>query len=174
METPTQAAASSTQRPAVGGDDQDMVNALARDDEYVFDLIARARTDPVIARQVCDLQARLFVAFEKMVQGAVDILIANEAGSGKKGGAMQGGPISVAALAGASKLRAAESKRRRELAQAMMIGALINIDNPGWDPLDPSTSKRSDKNGLLALMELDLHGEVQARVAAEMAEQQEA
>ena len=39
-----------------------------------------------------------------------------------------------------------------ELAQDIAIGALLNRDNPGWDPEDPSTHRPRQDDPLLALL----------------------
>lgn len=135
----------------------------AMTDEEIFDLIARAKTDPVAAKQACDMQRRLYDEFEKMIQGAIEIITADEI----KAEPTSQKNVSVVELSNAARQRASQAKQKRELAQNMMIGALINRDNPGWDPLDPSTSKRSGKNGLLALMEMDLRAELEAELAAQ-------
>jgi hypothetical protein len=33
-----------------------------------------------------------------------------------------------------------------------VLGTLVNLDNPDWDPLDPSTSKNSAGSTVLALL----------------------
>lgn len=60
---------------------------------------------------------------------------------------------------------AAESTRRRqawqkarELAEMLVIGALINKDNPAWDPADPSSCAKEGKGTLLSLIRFDPEG----------------
>jgi len=118
----------------------------------LLDLVARAKSDPVAAKQALDLQKKVHEAFEKIVQGAFNIINDDEIKPEKQGIKA----VSVVMLTAEAKRRSENSKRKRELAQSVMIGAIMNMDNPDWDPLDPSTHKRSDQNGLLALMEMDL------------------
>lgn len=56
----------------------------------------------------------------------------------------------------------AESTRRRqawanarEAAEMLVIGALINKDNPNWDPHDPASSVAADDSAILRLLLLD-------------------
>jgi hypothetical protein len=120
--------------------------------EDLLDLVARAKTDPMVARQALDLQKKVHEAFEKIVQGAFNIINDDEIKPEKKGIKA----VSVVMLTAEAKRRSENSKRKRELAQSVMIGAIMNMDNPDWDPLDPATHRRNDHNGLLALMEMDL------------------
>ncbi len=53
----------------------------------------------------------------------------------------------------------------RELAQDLVIGALLNRDNPEWDPDDPSTHRPLQDDPLLALL-ADWAAELQERAAA--------
>ena len=55
-------------------------------------------------------------------------------------------------FSGLAREREAAAKQRRELAQDLVIGTLVNLDNPDWNPMDPSTSKDSASSPLLALL----------------------
>jgi len=55
-------------------------------------------------------------------------------------------------FSGQARNRENAAKERRELAQDLLIGALVNLDNPDWDPLDPSTSKNPADSSILALL----------------------
>jgi hypothetical protein len=59
-------------------------------------------------------------------------------------------------LAAASRDRESAAKQRRELAQDLVIGALINLNNPDWNPLDPSTSKDESSSAIMSLLNLQL------------------
>ncbi|MFJ3044645.1 hypothetical protein ACIPEN_02335 [Herbaspirillum chlorophenolicum] len=58
---------------------------------------------------------------------------------------------SPTSLRSASRDREAMARKRRELAEAMVLGVLFNLDNPQWDPRDPGTA-RSEENFLVALV----------------------
>ncbi len=76
---------------------------------------------------------------------------------------MQGtAPAAAPAAAPQSTRLGAESTRRRqawtnarEAAEMLVIGALINKDNPAWDPNDPATSVEADDSAILRLLLLD-------------------
>jgi hypothetical protein len=65
------------------------------------------------------------------------------------------GPISVLALAGAARQREAAGKKKREFAEYLVIGALMNRDNPDWDIFDPAAAAPpAQPNGMLALLKM--------------------
>jgi hypothetical protein len=43
--------------------------------------------------------------------------------------------------------------QRRELARQIVIGALLNRDNPDWDPADPATHRPIPDDPLLVLLD---------------------
>ena len=58
----------------------------------------------------------------------------------------------LAALGGAARQRQEHARRLRALAEALVLGAVINQDNPGWDPFDPATSRQGTDSRLCALL----------------------
>lgn len=60
------------------------------------------------------------------------------------------------------RLRDSSTRRRqawqkaRELAEMLVIGALLNKDNPAWDPSDPSSCAAGGQSTLLSLIRFDL------------------
>ena len=64
--------------------------------------------------------------------------------------------MDVRALAAASRHTARGAQERRDLAEALVIGALLNGDNPGWDPSDPATHRPSLSSPFLQLLQLKL------------------
>lgn len=61
-----------------------------------------------------------------------------------------------AALALASRRVGNDTRERRELAHMLLVGALLNHDNPDWDPADPSTDRANDDDPFIALLQMDL------------------
>lgn len=69
-----------------------------------------------------------------------------------------GAGMDVRALAAASRHTARGAQERRDLAEALVIGALLNGANPDWDPSDPSTHRPSLVSPFLQLLQLKLPG----------------
>lgn len=63
---------------------------------------------------------------------------------------------SAVSLRNEARQREQAAKERRELAEAMVIGALMNSGNPDWNPLDPSTSRSGTGSLLLALLKTSI------------------
>jgi hypothetical protein len=61
-----------------------------------------------------------------------------------------------AALARASRRVGLDTKERRHLAQMLLVGALLNHDNPDWNPADASTDRANHDDPFVALLQRDL------------------
>ena len=55
-------------------------------------------------------------------------------------------------LATASRRRTDRAKVVDAIAHQLIIGAMLNHDNPSWDPLDPSTHKPNFDSGLVQIL----------------------
>lgn len=78
-------------------------------------------------------------------------LLARRLGSGATA-PPSAGPIDLVALRGLSRQRQTAAAQRREVVEAFVLGALINHDNPAWNPLDPATSRRAQDSPLAMLL----------------------
>lgn len=120
-------------------------------DAELVALKARLRSDPAAARAFALVQQRGYELLRTMARDAMIKLAAMEP------------PLETAdagadwrRFSGLARDRENAAKERRLLAQDLVIGALVNLDNPAWDPLDPSTSRESSSSSLLALLDPDL------------------
>lgn len=77
-------------------------------------------------------------------------LLARRLGSGAP--PPSAGPIDLVALRGLSRQRQTAAAQRREVVEAFVLGALVNHDNPTWNPLDPATSRRAQDSPLAMLL----------------------
>jgi hypothetical protein len=113
-------------------------------------LLAAAQDDPVLAHQVERAQHQAYAALVALVDDATALL------SQRLGAATpprpEDGPIDVLALRAMSRQRQTEAQCRRDVVEAFVLGALINHDNPGWNPLDPATSRKAEDSALGALL----------------------
>lgn len=46
------------------------------------------------------------------------------------------------------------SKGRREVVEGIVMGSLLNVDNPEWNPTDPATCNESSTSALAAILQL--------------------
>jgi hypothetical protein len=123
------------------------------DDSQILDLIARAGSDPLSARNLLHLQKQACARMAASIQLVLGELNDLDKAPAKK----TAGPVSVLALAGAARQREAAGKQKRAFAEFLVIGALKNGDNPGWNVFDPASAAPAPApNGLLALMQMKL------------------
>jgi hypothetical protein len=80
---------------------------------------------------------------EQMVSRVASMLAADAPASKP----VAGGDLS--ALADAADARRQAARERRELAMEIVIGALLNEGNPGWDPRDPATCRATSEGRVL-------------------------
>jgi len=120
-------------------------------DEQILQMIARAQTDPFAANEVMHLQKQAFDSINKAIQAMIGTLAEIDPAA-----PMQNVQMSVAALASAGREREAAARQKREFAQNLIIGALLNQDNPDWDIFDESAQPpaTADRNGILALLQM--------------------
>jgi len=113
-------------------------------------LLAAAQDDPVLAYQLERAQHQACAALAALVDDATALLSQRLSG----GAAVRpaDGAMNVLALRSASRQRQTDAQRRREVVEAFVLGALINHDNPAWDPLDPATSRKPEDSTLGALL----------------------
>ena len=93
-----------------------------------------------------DLQSFANAQIEQMVSRVASMLAADDAAPKP---AVGGG---LAELAGAADARREAARLRRELAMELVVGALLNENNPDWDPRDPSTCRAAFDSEVLQLL----------------------
>lgn len=128
----------------------------ALSDQEALAILVRAQQDPFMAEALLKLQRESFEYLENIIRETSNLLPLPESASGSA--PAPGAMNSVAALRGQSRQRESVGRQRRELAEALVIGALINQDNPDWDPFDPSTCREPGENLILALLQMQQPG----------------
>lgn len=109
-----------------------------------------APDDPVMAHQMEHAQQQAFAALAALIDDAA-ALLSQRVGAGATGRPADGA-MDLLTLRSMSRQRQTDAQRRRELVEAFVLGALINHDNPAWDPLDPATSRKAEDSALGALL----------------------
>ncbi|HVK96024.1 MAG TPA: hypothetical protein VM571_15010 [Noviherbaspirillum sp.] len=123
-------------------------------DDQILSMIERGATDPFVAKELLHLQKQAFDHMSKATQKVLDGLTALEPASAKAWNT----PTSVVALASAAREREATGKQKREVAESLVIGAMMNRDNPDWDLLDENATipASAARNGVLALIKMPM------------------
>ena len=122
--------------------------------------LAGMAADPAMQNMISTLQEDACATFSAIVDKTAAALMQGIAPSPV---ATRGsGPLTAqqaARLAVGSKQRGQAWQEARELAEMLVVGAMINKNNPDWDPADPSTCMKMGQEGsLLSLMQFDLDG----------------
>jgi hypothetical protein len=117
--------------------------------EMVAAALAASKDNPALARTIEALRAECCAKLTEAIDKVAASLAPDS--SGKEALAV-GKPLNVAALAAASRNEKLASDSRRELAEALVIGALINHGNPDWDPTRPETSCAMGQSAIYALL----------------------
>lgn len=112
------------------------------------ELAAALERDPALARQLEQLQQQAAAGLHTLIQDVAAWLAQQNA----QPAAGEGGPMTVAALGAAARQRQGTAREQRELAEAFVLGALVNQGNPAWNPLDPATSATTQDNLLATLL----------------------
>jgi len=113
--------------------------------DEALEIIKRASRDRQMALQIEQLRERCCL-FVKDMMGDVDLELARR--EKKLPALLRGQGESAISLRAAAQQRQRLVAQRRELAEAMVMGALFNIDNPDWDPVRGSL-RGSGRGGLL-------------------------
>jgi hypothetical protein len=121
---------------------------MAMSAQRIAALAAALERDPALARRLDMLRQQACTRLDAIVRDTAARL-AQQAPAPLPGG---GGPMSVTALAAASRQRQAHARSNQELAEAFVLGALINQRNPDWNPLDPASSVTVQDSPLAALL----------------------
>jgi hypothetical protein len=116
-------------------------------------------SDPSGRSMIADLQDEAYAAFSAIVDKTAAILMEGAESSPERSPvAPASGPLTARAavqLALESKHRQQAWQKARELAEMLVIGALVNKDNPGWDPSDPASCRMAGQSTLLSLLQFD-------------------
>jgi hypothetical protein len=111
-------------------------------------LMERARGNPAALRAFEVIRKQGLDVLRNLIADVMKALLEYEGPQAMA----KGGPLNVRQLAGVARDRESVARHRRELAQDIVLGALVNLDNPDWDPMDPSTSKDTQGNAFISFL----------------------
>lgn len=121
--------------------------AMSHDE--ALDIIARASSDTRMAQQIDQLRERCGQFIEDMMRDVDTELARREK---KVPALLRGKADSAISLRNAAQQRQRLVSQRRELAEALVLRTLFNMDNPDWDPVKDSGRGKGQGGLLMALI----------------------
>jgi hypothetical protein len=121
-------------------------------DDQMLTLIEKAKEDPFKQEAFGRLQKKTYDMIETIITEVSNSLPIPNADSGNAA-VSKGGTLDVVALKNQSRQREGAAQQRRELVEAMVIGALLNRNNAKWDPFNPETSQPVSRNFILSMLQ---------------------
>ncbi|EJL88984.1 hypothetical protein PMI16_02132 [Herbaspirillum sp. CF444] len=131
-------------------------HAVAMTHDEALRIIEHARKDKFRARELEQLRDKCCLFISEVMNEVNQALAEKEKRTPALLRSKPEPADSAVSLRTEARQREQAAKERRELAEAMVIGALMNSDNPDWNPLDPSTSRNGTGSLLLALLKTAL------------------
>ena len=127
---------------------QESTVPMSHDDAMA--IIERASRDKYLSRDLEQMRERCF-SFVNQMMDEVTLALAEK--EKRVPALLKSRPdeVSVRTLRASAQQREEAARKRRELAEAMVLGALFNMDNPDWDPCDPTTHRQGE-NFLVTLL----------------------
>jgi hypothetical protein len=142
-------------KPAGTAFDSSPVEAMKREsDGFDPGVIAALAAEPTTRREL----GRLHTQTSNVLFTAIDEVYGMLAPDTKPRSStlLPTGPTNIRALMVAQRQGEIMSKERRALAEGIVMGSLINVDNPQWTPGDAATCKPVSQSALAALMRMNL------------------
>lgn len=113
-------------------------------------------SDPDERERMQALQDEACTALSAIIDKTAAMLMAGSAQESGRPGALDLLAQQPFRLGTESTRRRQAWANAREAAELLVIGALINKDNPDWDPADPASSVEVRESPLLAMLRRDL------------------
>jgi len=126
------------QAAEASGFDPAMLNALA--------------ADPIAARTLDYLRTQTADKLAALTDQVFSMLAPEEKPALSK--SLPTGPTNIRTLMAASRNSELSAGIRRELAEGLVTGSVINLDNANWNPVDPASSTPDEKNLMCALLQM--------------------
>lgn len=119
--------------------------------------VANMAADPAMQDMLFSLQDEACTTISEIIDKTAAILMQDAERALSKSAGNQRSSQRPILLAGAeeSKRRRQAWEKARELAEMLVIGALLNKDNPSWDPADPSSCAAGGEGALLFLIRFE-------------------
>jgi hypothetical protein len=129
-------------------DNPDLVSSS--DETLLAAIIADMGTDPKKAYAIKSMQTKLNEKLAAIVDKVAAMLGMEDVTNPPQKSRSQ--PGSVATMVAEARHRDQLIKQRRELAEGLVIGSLLNADNSTWDPMDEETHRPNTKSVLVQIL----------------------
>lgn len=118
--------------------------------------VADMAADPAMQNMIFSLQDEASATLSEIIDKTTAILMQDAQRSLDQSADSHRSPQRPLLLAGAESTRRRQAwEKARELAEMLVIGALLNKDNPAWDPADPSSCAAGGQGALLSLIRFE-------------------
>lgn len=124
----------------------------AVDQQQALALLASLQADPFAAQKLEWMRKEVFNMISNLVREVAGMIPLDSPANGDAG-QKQLQANSVLALRTLSRQLESAGRERQDLAQQIVMGTLLNRNNPDWNPLDPSTDRSSRDSLIIALMQ---------------------
>ncbi|MET2989530.1 MULTISPECIES: hypothetical protein [Herbaspirillum] len=119
--------------------------------DQAMEIIERASKDKYLARDLDLMRDKCYAFVSDMMDEVTKALAEKEKHTPALLKSRPEQAVTAISLRATAQKREETARKRRELAEAMVLGALLNMDNPDWDPRNPATHRSSD-NFFIALL----------------------
>jgi|SRR5450830_1318377 len=111
--------------------------------DQAMEIIERASKDKYLSRDLDQMRDKCYAFVSEMMDEVTLALAEKEK---RIPALLKSRPeeVSAISLRASAQKREEAARKRRELAEAMVLGALFNMDNPDWDPRNPATHNPSE------------------------------
>lgn len=120
-------------------------------DPAMLDALA---ADPIARRQLDYLRAQAAEKLSTLTDHVCAMLAPEEKATSPS--LPSSGPMNIRSLMAISRNGERSGRERRELAQGLVFGSVLNLDNPDWKPEDAAGKTPSEKNLLSALLQMEI------------------
>lgn len=115
--------------------------------------VAAMAADPATQDMIYALHEEVSNRLSAIIDNTAALLLQKDAGQAPDN--PMGAPLAMSKLGAESTRRRQAWEAARKHAEMLVIGALINKDNPAWDPADASTCVEEGQGTLLSLLRFD-------------------
>jgi hypothetical protein len=129
---------------------------MQTDGAFDFDpaMLKALASDPIAARTLEHLRRKAADKLAELTDQAFAMLAQEEKSTSPK--SLFSGGVDIKRFMAASRSSEFNARIRRELAEALVTGSAINLNNTNWNPADPASSISTEKSLISALLQMEI------------------